>query len=81
MKLVSWKFTNYQSCLQTSQPFLRGTVSTGTAVLVLMAQGKVAVHVPVLCETGSRSQVAAVERSHAMSLCWAGMPSVQGCLQ
>ena len=31
-----WEFTSYQTCLQTSQPFLRGTMSTGSAVLALI---------------------------------------------
>lgn len=31
-----WEFTSYQTCLQTFQPFLRGTMSIGTAVLLLI---------------------------------------------
>lgn len=41
---ASWEFTSYQTCLQTSQPFLRGTTSTGTAVLVLITIEKGGYH-------------------------------------
>lgn len=35
-----WEFTSYQTCLQTSQRFLTGTMSIGTAVLFLITMEK-----------------------------------------
>lgn len=52
---VLWEFTSYQTCLQTSQPFLRGTMSIGTAVQVLITI-KVANVTTVLHESGLKEQ-------------------------